>query len=214
MGNFKTLVIVLSVIILVSSCKKDAFITDSTARLSFSTDTLYFDTVFTQMGSATRFVKVYNPHNKKIRISEIKLNGGTNSFFKLNIDGTPSVRAENIDILPKDSLWLFLQVLIDPRNSNTPLIVEDELSFSTNGQTQKINLIAWGQDGIYIKADTRIPGLPPFSVIPCTDGNTAIWKKEKPIVIFDYAVVDSGCNLIVEAGARIHFNNKNSGLWV
>ena len=41
--------------------------------LSFSTDTLKFDTVFTSLGSVTRSFKIYNTNNKRVKINQIKL---------------------------------------------------------------------------------------------------------------------------------------------
>lgn len=55
------------------SCRKDDFTTDSGAKLSFSTDTLLFDTVFTTMSSTTKRIKVYNKNSDNIIISDIRL---------------------------------------------------------------------------------------------------------------------------------------------
>ena len=50
---------------LLESCQSDdGFITDSSAKLEFSVDTLRFDTVFTELGSATRFIRVYNRNDQ------------------------------------------------------------------------------------------------------------------------------------------------------
>ena len=45
-------------------------------KLEFSLDTLRFDTVFTERGSATRILKVYNPNDESVRISRIALERG------------------------------------------------------------------------------------------------------------------------------------------
>ena len=42
------------------ACKSDMVREDSTMRLSFSTDTLCFDTIFTEAGSTTARVMIYN----------------------------------------------------------------------------------------------------------------------------------------------------------
>lgn len=206
--------VVIGLLYFVSSCKKDKFFTDSSAALGFSTDTVMFDTVFTQLGSATQVLQVYNPYDKKLKISSIRLAGGPLSKFRVNIDGVSSWEQKDIELLPKDSLWIFVQVTIDPLNSNSPLVVKDSLVFETNGNIQDIDLIAWGQDAVYFHATDRRPGLPPYSIIPCNGANIARWRNDKPIVIFDYAVVDSGCKLIIDAGTKIHFYTKTSGLWV
>ena len=50
------------------SCKKEDHILNSSSNLSlsFSKDTLLFDTVFTTVGSATRSFKVYNNSNEDL----------------------------------------------------------------------------------------------------------------------------------------------------
>src|SRR3989304_7063497 len=88
------------------SCKKDAIITDPSAKLEFSTDTVIFDTVFTTIGSTTHFLKVYNRNNKKIIISSIWLAGGNSSRFRMNVDGMPATYVTDIEIPKKDSLYI------------------------------------------------------------------------------------------------------------
>jgi len=78
-----------------SSCiDEDDFITDSNVKLEFSLDTLRFDTVFTELGSATRFFKVYNRNNRPLKISRIFIEAGDESKFRLNIDGIPGNEIE------------------------------------------------------------------------------------------------------------------------
>jgi hypothetical protein len=75
--------------------------------LSFSLDTLVFDTVFTTIGSTTQQFKIYNNENKTLNIEEIELMGGANSFFRMNVDGI----SQNII---KDIIFtLCKQILID-----------------------------------------------------------------------------------------------------
>ena len=58
-----------------TSCKKTAFY--STENLSFSRDTVLFDTVFTTIGSTTQQFKIYNNDSKTITIEQIELMGGS-----------------------------------------------------------------------------------------------------------------------------------------
>ena len=59
----------------------------SKENLTFSVDTIVFDTVFTTVGSTTKQFKIYNPSSKSIQIDEIELMGGDQSPFRLNVDG-------------------------------------------------------------------------------------------------------------------------------
>jgi hypothetical protein len=69
-----------------TSCKKDSFITSENASISFSANSLHFDTVFTSVGSVTQSLKVFNLNDQKLRLSKIELAGGVSSAFKINVN--------------------------------------------------------------------------------------------------------------------------------
>ncbi len=71
-----TLIICL-VLISVSSCRKDFETAPSHGKFNFSKDTVFLDTVFTNIGSSTYNLKVYNKSNNAITIPNIKLENGT-----------------------------------------------------------------------------------------------------------------------------------------
>ncbi|MES2629991.1 MAG: choice-of-anchor Q domain-containing protein [Bacteroidota bacterium] len=188
------------------SCTKDK-ITQDSSSLSFSTDTVLFDTVFTKVGTATRNFKVYNNSNKTLKISSIRL-ATANSPFRINVDGLGGKAFTDVEILPKDSIWIFVDANIDPNGGNLPLIVTDSILFETGGVTKDIDLVAWGQDAIYYRPEEYIVGIP----MTVLRANTT-WTKAKPIVIYGYVTVDSAFTLTIEAGTRIHFHSS-SGLWI
>src|ERR1700742_2535369 len=90
-----------------SSCRKTSFITSMDAELTFSSDTLFFDTVFVTTGSITESVKVINPNNQKLHLTDIRLMGGTQSRFAINIDGSAGPEQDNIDLDAGDSMYIF-----------------------------------------------------------------------------------------------------------
>jgi len=202
------LLIIPAILFFTYSCKKDSIISDSGAKLSFSSSSILFDTVFTTIGSTTRQLKVYNPYNKKIKISSIRLAGGANSFFRMNVDGIASSSVNDIEIEAKDSIFLFIKVTIDPRNSNSPLIVSDSILFVTNGNLQTVKLEAWGQDAYYYTPNHFFPNLS-YSIIPCND----VWTNDKPHVIYGNAVIDSACTLTIKENTRVYLH-KDAVLWV
>lgn len=206
------LLILSLVLLLVFSCRKhDEISTDPALMLSFSADSVIFDTVFSSIGTVTIPLKVYNKHNKGVKIASISLLGGGQSAFRINVDGTPGIEFYDKEIAPKDSIFIFVRATIDPRDASNPFVVEDDLQFITNGNRQQVKLVAWGQDAVYILADSEISGFPPFKII-ADSTETIVWTNEKPYVVYGYAVVNSYGELIIEEGARIHFHDK-SGLW-
>ena len=67
-------------------CREYKVSDDPTLRLAFSCDTLSFDTVFTEQGSATLQLMVYNPNRNALVISHID-GLKDSSAFHVNIDG-------------------------------------------------------------------------------------------------------------------------------
>ena len=65
--------------LMTASCQKDAIDNDPGIKLEFSQDTVFFDTVFTSIGTVTKYVTVHNTSSEKVRISSIRLAGGTPS---------------------------------------------------------------------------------------------------------------------------------------
>jgi len=197
-----------------TSCNKDDIInTDPGITLSFSTDTVFFDTVFTSLGSVTQYLKIYNTDENKVNISSIRLAGGEASPYRMNVNGTPATFVENIEIRGKDSLFIFIRVTINPDDQNSPFVVNDSIVFETNGNLQDVNLVSWGQNANYILADTYIQGFPKFKIV-AHEFEEITWTAEKPYVIYGYAVVDSNGILNIQAGTQIHFHDANSGLWI
>jgi hypothetical protein len=191
------------------SCKKDIVITSSSAKLSFSGDSVLFDTVFTTAGSTVRAFLVRNTNNQPIIISSIKLGGSYTSPFKINVDGIAGTSFSNIRISAKDSIFVFVTCTLNPNNQNNPIVIEDSLTFLTNGNQQEVYLEAWGQDAFFFKPNVFPAYGPAYSVITCG----SVWTSQKPYVIFGYAVVDSGCTLTINPGTKVYMHN-NAVLWV
>lgn len=201
----------------INSCKKSKFINDADAKVTFSEDKVLFDTVFTSIGSATKNFRIKNPHGQKIKISSIKLRGGSGSSFIVNVDGIKGTSFGEMEIAAHDSMFVFVQVRIDPNNANSPLIVNDYLDFDVNGNLQTVELEAWGQDAYYHKPTNAIKfkdgSYLAYSLISSTPGVDTVWKNDKPHVIYGYLVVDSAQKLTIQAGVQIYLNYK-AGLWV
>lgn len=218
MNRLKWLIPLFFLALIFSSCKKDQLLTDPSVMLEFSKDTVIFDTVFTTVGSTTEILKFYNPENRPVEVSSIFLAGGSSSQFRMNLDGISGTEFENIEIPAEDSLFIFVEVTVDPLNSNSPLIVEDSILFHTNGNIQDVDLVAWGQDAHFFYGSQVAENFPPFTCLdgPCdsvTPPVDTVWPNDKPYVIYGYLVLDEGDRLKIEAGCQVHFH-EGSGLWV
>lgn len=187
-------------------CHKDPVLKDTSAKLEFSQDTVLFDTVFTTVGSSTKWLQVYNTHKKKLIVSSIRLAGGNNSFFKINVNGKSGREFKDVEIAGKDSIFIFVEVTVDPRNANSPMVVTDSLVFEINGNIQDVDLVAWGQDAYF---HTPIGGTVFTPIKYCNE----VWSNDKPHVVYGYAIVDSSCTLTITQGANIFIHN-GSGILV
>jgi hypothetical protein len=198
----KILILFISIIIVFVSCKKEKFATSSDAKLEFSVDTLFFDTVFTNIGSQTKQFKIYNNNNGTIIIDNIRLANGSASNYRLNINGIPSSSVKDIELLQDDSLFIFVEVTVDPNNLNTPFVVEDSIIFNVNENLQDIDLRSWGQNAHYIDGRTM------NAII----GDTT-WTADKPYLIYNSMLVDSLKTLIINEGVEIYLH-KNSNIYI
>lgn len=194
------------------SCKKPTNFSDNEKiKVSFSTDTVAFDTVFTSIGSSTRQLMIYNNNDENLKISSIRLENGNQSQFSINVDGQSGYKFSDVEIYSKDSIFVFIRVTINPNDQNNPFFVEDKIIFETNNNRQVVNLTAYGQNANYIVADQYINGFPKFKII--ADSLQEVrWTAEKPYVVYGYALINSYGTLVIEHGTQVHFHN-GSGLW-
>ena len=135
------------------SCKKEQIPTDGSATLQFSNDTIIFDTIFSSVGSVTKQLMVYNNNDYDIT-TNIRLGGNSAGNFRMNVDGESGNNIQNVTIAANDSIFIFLEVTIDPNNANTPYIVSNSIIFTTGNKTQDVDLIAYGQDAYFHTANT------------------------------------------------------------
>jgi hypothetical protein len=179
-----------------TSCKEDRITTDPNAKLSFNTDTVLFDTLFTTLGSATKNFRVYNNNDNSIKIKSIRLAGGKNSPYRINVDGEPSYSVSDYTVLPGDSFYIFVDVKIDPNQANLPFLVKDSIIFETNGNLQDIKLVTYGQNAHFFNREI------------VTSDTTWSNADNLPIVIMNYVYVPRGAKLTVKEGVKVYSNNN------
>jgi len=198
-----------------TSCKKHE---NNDVLLKFSTPIVKFDTVFTTVSSVTKLFTVHNRSNSDISTS-IYLAGNNKSFFNINVDGESGTHFENVKIPKKDSIFVFVKVNINPKDENNPYLITDSIVFKTGKNIQDVKLLAYGQDARYIVADPNkgfkvVAGLPvdPETGKPTGYTQHITWTKERPYVVYGWAVIDSASSLTIEPGTKVYFHH-NSGLW-
>lgn len=180
-------------LLLAGGCISDDYSTSPSDRLDFSTNTISFDTVFTDVGTPTARLKVFNRAKKSILISRIAFRNPS-SDFRLNVDGVSGSIFNDVEIRGGDSIFVFIECFIRPNQENEPFLVSDNLDFLTNGVDQSVEVLAWGQNV------TRLRNVRVESDLTLT--------AERPYVVFDSLTVDKGATLRIEPGAKILFHDK------
>lgn len=195
-----------------SSCEKEERFDAELAALQFSSDTMAFDTVFTQMGTTTRQLRVYNRGSETVRFDAVTLEGGYASRFRLNVDGDTSMVARNIEIAAGDSIFIFVRANIRPNEATEPFLIEDALLFCLGDHQRRLPLTAYGRNAVYHHPTDTLHdaggGILPYSVIDCEN-----WRHDLPHVILGYAVVDSRQTLRLREGDELYFYS-DAVLWV
>lgn len=228
MKQFSIISVIISLIFL-SSCRDDFELEPSFGDLEFSQDTVYLDTVFSNIGSSTYRFKVYNRSNQDIVIPSIGLNQGENSNFRLNVDGVAGKSISNANILAKDSIFVFVEVTADVEEltQNQPsFLYTDQINFDSGINLQQVELVSLVKDAHFLfperfedgSTETLSLGLDAEGEEIQIDGfildqEHLRFTNEKPYVIYGFAGVALGKTLKVEPGARIHFH-ENSGIIV
>lgn len=187
----------LSTLGLFNACNglEEHYSTNPNYRLAFSADTISFDTVFTTIGSATKQLMVYNPNAEAMNIQSIMLASGGESGFRLNVDGRKGDYFDNVGILEEDSMFIFIEVTIDPNDANQPLLVEDSIVFMSNAGRQSVLLEAYGQNMHLHKGGWKI-----------TQDTTL--TNDLPHLVYDSITVAPGVTLRLAEGTTLYMHDK------
>ena len=226
-----TLVFFIGMLISLSSCRTDFETVASTGDLEFSKDTVYLDTVFTNIGSSTYNLKVYNKSNKDITIPSIKL-GNVESKYRMTIDGMQGNQGkafDNVTLLAKDSLYIFIETTANTKDGTETkdkdrFLYTDQILFDSGANLQKVELVTLIQDAIFLyplkdangKPETLLLGVDKNDKEIRINGfelndNDLEFTNKTPYVIYGYAAVNNNKTLIIKEGARVYFHS-NSGL--
>ena len=176
----------------------DSFTQSSAYSLSMSTDTLLLDTTFSTVPTPTKTFWVYNRSGKGLRLSNVRLQRGNQSGFRVNVDGTflgqqSGFQTSDIEVRNKDSIRVFVELTSPKNGQSTPQLVEDNLLFTLeSGLQHKVCLRSWSWDAILLR-NLRI------------SSDTTL-AQAKPVVVYGGIVVDSLATLTLAEGLNLYFH--------
>ena len=167
-------------------CQREVWDSNPDHELRFSTDTLFFDTVFTTVGSVTLPLKVYNDHEGTLLIDEIELESGWQVSIASMWMGAPitnlSQPYRDKVLHAGDSMYVFVGGDGGPRRvfGDSPFWMVEGLRFLTNGNEQVVTLVARGQNANFYGDPNEI------TIDICDE----VWTPDLPYVIYGRLRVD------------------------
>ena len=221
----KTIFILLvGITALLASCRKDFDTVPSSGGLEFSKQTVYLDTIFTGISSSTYMLKVYNRSNDDISIPAVRLEKGVSSKYRIMVDGMTGLDGKgkyfpNVEILAKDSLFIFIETTVDIADAQADLTYNDRILFDAGTKEQAVNLVTLIQDANFIFPNRTLEGIKETVLLAGSApgqggylGHTLLtdaelnWTNDKPYVVYGYAYVPPGATLHIAEGTKVHFH--------
>ncbi len=188
-ADLKNLTLPLLIALLCVTCRKASFTDDPAAQPRLGIDTLQFDTVFVTAGSITRSFKIFNDNDQGIRLTSVRLAGGSASPFRINVGGTPGPEVKGLEIAANDSTYVFATVTVDPTAATLPFLVRDSIEISANGRSHFVQLQAYGKNAHFLR-NRKITG-------------AETWNDDLPYVILGSLTVEASGSLLINPGCRI-----------
>lgn len=195
--NFYIILFFLAIICNQSCTPLEEQITDQNVVLRFSTDSLVFDTIFTDLKSVTKQLVVYNSSEKGINIDKIRLFGNAQASFSLVVNGQKANEVTDIFIRGKDSIRILASVNI-PTNPAfiNPFLITDSIEFVNNNISQKVIITAFGQNAKYYRGETI--------------SSNVVWDSTIAHFIFQTLTIAQGAELKILPGTKVYINDGQS----
>ncbi len=208
-----------------TSCRTDMDFEPVAQSLRFSADTVYLDPVFSETQSSSYLVKIYNTSNKNIKIPQLTLGKGEQSYFNLLVEGQTGKQFSNVELLAKDSLYVFVHTLGKADPKTTEFIYTDQLRVMGNTQPQSIELVTLIKDAYFLhpgKVEQQVLHSVKLADETTIEGfylgdtnvhtkNTLHLDHTKPYVVYGYAIIPENQTLYLAAGTQLYFH-ENSGI--
>ena len=176
--------------VLAACSENDSFTTSRSNLLTFSTDTVKMDTVFSTIGSSTYTFWVYNHSGDGIRLNTVRLQNGNQTGFRVNVDGSyldnqMGAVVTDLEVRKGDSLRVFVELTAAETHRTEPQLIEDDLIFSLeSGAEQRVHLRSHAWDALQVR-----------DLVVSKD---TLIESVKPVIIYGEGIkVDSGVVLTV-----------------
>ena len=183
---------------LLAACSDyESFSDNPNFRLTFSEDTIAFDTLVSTIPSSTKTLYAFNNNNNGMRVRTIQLEGGATSHFRVNVDGRYLADGiwHDFEVLRHDSLVIRIEMTPPEAGGTEPLYFKENLHFLLENGAQQTVVLTGGSIDAYITKGLII------------DASTTL-LTDKPYVIYDSLVVKPEAELTLGEGTKLMFHDK------
>ena len=111
--------------------------------------------LFVTAGSTYRTLKIINENNQKAAAVIIETDGRQQLSRIKWMDGTAGTQFSNLEIEANDSIYVFVQVNVNPGAQKSSFIIRDSIQLSYNGKTRQVQLEAWGQNAHFFRDKSK-----------------------------------------------------------
>lgn len=191
----------LALAVCLQSCINDEnFSADPNNKLYWYEDRLDFDTIFAEVPSSTRSLWIHNYNTDGIHISNIRLQGGNQNGFRVNVNGMylspeKGYQIQNEDIRWGDSIRVFAEITSPQLQSGEKRTVEDNIIFTLESGVEQmlpLKAVVWNAKRYDAREITE---------------DFAFDDDDVPAVIFGKIKVAPEATLTIPAGKTLYFQN-------
>lgn len=180
---------ILFVILSFVACESDYSFRGDENSISFSADTLSFDTVFSGNASVTAKLMLYNRSANDMTIDDISLVGGSSSLYNVSINGTAGTHLNGVRLRSGDSLHIFVNIFPPINNIEPYYIAEDDIVATAGTHSWTAHLWACALTA------QRISG---------TISTNTQWQQGVPYLISDTLNIAPNTQLSISEGTEIY----------
>jgi hypothetical protein len=194
MIHLKRLLLLLPLLLLLfgQGCRKRPEFFVERGALDFSTDTVFFDSIFTKLASPTERVTVVNNSGENMLIKEIRLESGVE--FSLIFDGLVGDTIENYELADGDSAVAFISFKSQQQDD----YARDRLLFRVGDNVQRVEIEAFVFNAAYYRD----------SVLGLDGSTTTVLAPDRLHLIDGYLYVPDGHTLRIQAGTQLFFTPR------
>ncbi|MDP5172075.1 MAG: right-handed parallel beta-helix repeat-containing protein [Bacteroidia bacterium] len=175
--------------------------------LTFSRDTVMFDTVFTTFLTPSERLIVFNETGRTLSIDRVWLEDGADSEFNMIVDGIQANDVQDLTILSGDSLHLFVNL----KSKEKDELARDVIAFEINGEVQRVPVEAFILDAYFLTARLAQEG-DFLTVSGFFFRQDTTLTPDKPIIMDGPIFIPEGITVTILPGTEIYFTPYQFGI--